>query len=401
MTVTSDDFAVMEGLLAHDPARIDVAEQLVQAYLYREDVAKAESCARGLVRQIPGSVRHVVLLGWLYRTLNRAAEAVPLYRMAAALAPEAGELAAHLAAALRQAGRSEEARAILGRALQLDPNSIDATVALADILLESGDLDGARALIDGCDERVSFPRGARRSVVIPVLDYSPGSPYNIRTLLDDLARFDGEVICIFNGDEVFNDLRNHPRIDKWSYNKFNVGVGRAWNMGIQQAEGEVIHVLNADLKISVEMLYRLEHWVKALPDALCVGVTGHWMDFDALKEVNALASGSFDQAIITDQVSGQLFTLHAERLHDAGITFDPRLSPYFGEETDLAFKARQAGLRIYAVPEADYAHSWGISKRDRPILYFNRPVHRLRHMARNQILLRGKWRRFKQSLPKG
>lgn len=395
------DIETMEQVLARDPARIDIAEHLVQAYLSSEDIVKAETCARRMAERLPGSVRHVVLPGWLYRTLQRAEEAVPFYRMAVALAPESAELAAHLAAAIRQAGRNGEAGAILHRALRLDPNSLDATVALADIMLESGDLAGARALMDDCDERVAFPRGARRSVVIPVLDYSPGSPYNIRTLLDDLARFDGEVICIFNGDEVFEQLRDHPRIDKWSYNKFNVGVGRGWNMGIQQAEGEVIHVLNADLKISVEMLYRLEQWVKALPDALCVGVTAHWMNYDALKEVNAMSSGSFAQPIIVDQVSGQLFTLHAERLHDAGITFDPRLSPYFGEETDLSFKARQAGLRIYAVPETDYAHSWGISRRDRPILYFNRPVHRLRHMLRNQMLLRGKWQRIKRSLPEG
>ena len=42
-----------------------------------------------------------------------------------------------------------------------------------------------------------------RSFVIPVLDFSPHSSYNIKTLLDDLQQVSGEVICIFNSAEVF------------------------------------------------------------------------------------------------------------------------------------------------------------------------------------------------------
>ena len=54
----------------------------------------------------------------------------------------------------------------------------------------------------------------QRSFIIPVLDFSPHSPYNIRTLLDDLAAIPGEVICIFNSREVYEELKSHKRIDK-------------------------------------------------------------------------------------------------------------------------------------------------------------------------------------------
>ncbi len=54
-----------------------------------------------------------------------------------------------------------------------------------------------------------------RSFIIPVLDYSPHSPYNINTLLNDLEDIHGEVICIFNIREVFDKLRDRPRIDKY------------------------------------------------------------------------------------------------------------------------------------------------------------------------------------------
>ena len=45
-----------------------------------------------------------------------------------------------------------------------------------------------------------------RSFVIPVLDFSPHSPYSILTLLEDLRDIEGEVICIFNTREVYERL---------------------------------------------------------------------------------------------------------------------------------------------------------------------------------------------------
>lgn len=394
-----DGIEAMAAIVRLDPARIDIAERLVQTAAFTGQSALAETVARQTADRSPDSPRAQALVGWLLRVLQRYPEAVPFFERAAALAPTSAEVFAHLGTTLRQCGRDAEAEIHLSRALELDPNAIDAVLGLAEMKLDRKEYQAAGELVDSYDARVGFPRPAERSVVIPVLDYSPGSPHNILTLLDDLKPFQGEVICVFNGDEVFADLKDHPRIDKWSYNKFNAGVGRGWNIGINLAEGATIHVLNADLKISVGTLDRLEYWLNVLPDALCVGVTAHWMDYDTLVEVNSMNSGAFDQPIVADKVSGQLFSLHAGRLHDAGITFDPRLSPYFGEESDLAFKARQNGLKIYAVPETEFFHSWGISKRDRPIQYMGRPVHRLRHMTRNRILLERKWARIKRTLP--
>jgi hypothetical protein len=62
-----------------------------------------------------------------------------------------------------------------------------------------------------------------RSFIIPVLDYSPHSPYNINTLLKDLKEIHGEVICVFNSHEVFDKLRDYPRIDKYYFNSLNAG----------------------------------------------------------------------------------------------------------------------------------------------------------------------------------
>ncbi len=86
-----------------------------------------------------------------------------------------------------------------------------------------------------------------RSFIIPVLDYSPHSPYNIETLLKDLENVSGEVICIFNSIEVFDKLHNHPRIDKYCFNNLNVGVSRSWNMGINMAEGRTMFFVQSSI----------------------------------------------------------------------------------------------------------------------------------------------------------
>jgi len=84
-------------------------------------------------------------------------------------------------------------------------------------------------------EKSVYPE-VSRSFIIPVLDYSPHSPYNITTLLNDLEEIHGEVICIFNSHEVFDKLRDHSRIDKYCFNSLNAGVSRSWNIGINLAE---------------------------------------------------------------------------------------------------------------------------------------------------------------------
>jgi GT2 family glycosyltransferase len=109
-----------------------------------------------------------------------------------------------------------------------------------------------------------------------------------------------------------------------------------------------------------------------------------------MGETRALNAGSFSEPVEADAVSGQLMSLHAGRLHDAGISFDPRLAPYFGEETDLALKIKRSGYKVYGVPESEFEHTWGISRHDRPIFCFGRRVNRMRCIVHNKLLLRRK-----------
>ena len=248
--------------------------------------------------------------------------------------------------------------------------------------------DAARAIARaGCSGYAPEAARPRRSIVIPVLDYSPNSPYDVVGLLGDLEGFDGEVICIFNSAAVFADLREHPRIDKFSFNKHNVGVARSWNMGLNQAEGDVVFVLNADLKVSLAALGELERYLFQLPNALAVGMAGEMYDMDRLKLRTTYEPGTFSAPLVVDKLSGYAFVLHAGRLHAAGISFDPRLSPFFCEEFDLVLKARAAGYEVYAAPVAGIEHVAGISAVDRPIVYFGCKADRMRVLIRNANLV--------------
>jgi hypothetical protein len=233
----------------------------------------------------------------------------------------------------------------------------------------------------------------RRSFVIPVLDFSPHSRFNITTLLGDLETTDGEVICIFNSPEVFERLKDHPRIDKYCFNKLNAGVGRSWNMGIDLAEGDAVFVLNADLKISPKVIDELEEALFSLHNAVIVGPHGSLVDFQNMQVQHYYHKGNFDTPIQTHDVSGFFFGLHLDRFLSKGLRFDPRYSPCFMEEWDMGLQVMRAQLACYAVPVSDFEHDWGVSANDTDpeIVYFGRALRRSDILKANRRRFLRKW----------
>jgi GT2 family glycosyltransferase len=232
-----------------------------------------------------------------------------------------------------------------------------------------------------------------RSFVIPVLDMSPHSRFNIKTLLEDLTAVDGEVICIFNSPEVFMELHNHPRIDKYCYNKLNAGVSRSWNLGIMSAEGRTVFIMNADLHVKPNAVKQLESYLYQLPDAVLVGPQGSYLDFESLRIIHYFQKGAFESPVRTHDVSGFFFVIHLERFLAHKLLFDVRYSPCFMEEWDMAVQVMKAGLCSYAVPVTDWEHEWGISgqRENSPIQYFGRTVMRNDVLMANRHKFREKW----------
>jgi GT2 family glycosyltransferase len=241
-----------------------------------------------------------------------------------------------------------------------------------------------------------------RSIVIPVLDFSLHSPYNIRTLLDDLSDFPGEVICVFNGEDVYREMHSHKRIDKYCHNNLNAGVSRSWNIGMAMAEGAAVFVLNADVRVRPAAFQALETWLFSLDKAVIVGPQGSHIDFRNLTVLRYFEKGTFAQPVRTHDVSGFFFCIHMERFRSHRLMFDAQFSPCFFEEWDMGLQVMQAGLACYAVPVGDFEHRWGMSQYsgDPSINYFGRELKRSEILMENRRRFLAKWQHLLRNEPR-
>lgn len=198
-----------------------------------------------------------------------------------------------------------------------------------------------------------------RSFVIPVLDYSPASPYNISTLLTDLENIPGEVIVIFNNPVVGEELKNHPRITRSAIMSENIGVARAWNVGISMATTPFVMILNADLHLEAPVIDAIEAGLQQLDKAACVGPQGSFVNYRLTRDFLYFDKGGFEEPIEVDAVSGFLFGVRRDLFSPGGLKFEEAFTPCYFEEWDLGLQIRQAGLKSWIVPSESYNHHWG------------------------------------------
>lgn len=232
-----------------------------------------------------------------------------------------------------------------------------------------------------------------RSFVIPVLDYSPASEYNILTLLRDLESVTGQVIVVFNDSKVAEELRNHPRIDHYIIMQCNVGVSRAWNIGLDVAEAPTVFILNADLHIQLETVDYMEKLLWSIENAAVVGPQGSFVNFELCCDYQYFDKGSFNQPVEVDAVSGFLFAVKRELFDNKTLKFEPAYSPCYFEEWDLGLQIKMAGLKSYIVPVTGYDHHWsGTIRALRTIPYLGREETAGEILLRNRELFLTKWR---------
>jgi hypothetical protein len=196
------------------------------------------------------------------------------------------------------------------------------------------------------------------SFIIPVLDYSPASQFNIKTLLDDLANITGDVIIIFNNSSIAEQLKDHSRITRYAVMSQNVGVSRAWNIGLNLSITKFNFILNADLHLGPAGVKKLLDFMIQTPKAAIVGPQGAFFNFETLKDFYFFDKKSFGFPIQVDAVSGFYFLVNKELLDDHGIQFDVTYTPCYREEWDIGLQLRRARLACFIVPINDYEHQW-------------------------------------------
>ncbi|MBI2353841.1 MAG: glycosyltransferase [Deltaproteobacteria bacterium] len=232
-----------------------------------------------------------------------------------------------------------------------------------------------------------------RSFVIPVLDYSPASEYNIMTLLKDLENVPGQVVVVFNDPGIAEELRTHPRIDHYIIMQRNVGVSRAWNVGLDVTESQTVFILNADLHVSAGTIDDLEKGLWSLYHAACVGPQGSFVNFRLAGDHLYFDKGTFSEPVEVDAVSGFLFCVKRELFDNRTLKFEAAFSPCYFEEWDLGLQIRMADLKSYVIPTTGYDHHWsGTIRALRTIPYLGREETAGEIVLRNRELFQTKWR---------
>jgi len=222
---------------------------------------------------------------------------------------------------------------------------------------------------------------------------SPASEYNIITLLNDLENIEGDVIVIFNGYEVAEQLKGHPRITRYAVMKQNIGVARAWNLGLEIAVTPTVFILNADLHVEQEAIDSLEDALYTLPAAACVGPQGSFVEYSLARDYIHFDKGTFNLPLEIDAVSGFFFAVKLQHFNEKIIRFENGFTPCYFEEWDLGLQIKRAGLKNYIVPTSTYDHHWsGSIKALREINFYEKAETAGEILKRNRRMFLNKWR---------
>lgn len=231
---------------------------------------------------------------------------------------------------------------------------------------------------DASDAPIVLPRSEtpKVSVVIPVYNHLDATLTCLRSLAATKNDVALEIIVV---DDCSSDdtAQRLPCIEGLRYqrNAQNLGFIGACNAGAAAARGEFVAFLNNDTAVQ-------DHWLDALLDTFAqhenVGLVGAKLVYPdgRLQEAGGIVFsdgsgwnyGRFDDPAKpeynfvreVDYCSGAAIVLRLELFRTFG-GFDPHYAPAYYEDTDLAMKVRQAGLRVLYQPAAVVIHYEGIS----------------------------------------
>lgn len=235
------------------------------------------------------------------------------------------------------------------------------------------------------------PKG--RSFVIPVVDASKKGQEELAALLSDLESIEGEVIVVFNSVEAAGAFRDHSRINLSACLNVNVGVSRAWNIGVHMSTQPAVFFLNADLRVTRAACDTLENALWHLSAAAVVGPEGSFFGFYTAEDIVWYSTHKATEPLCVDAVSGFFFAAKRELFLRKVLQFDDRYTPCFQEEWDLGLQARQHGYRCYILPVEGYQHAWGVSKDMKRVIRYLRgeQASAIEIAARNRIHFWRKW----------
>ncbi len=214
------------------------------------------------------------------------------------------------------------------------------------------------------------------SIVIPVYNKWIYTAACLRSLLEVKGKYSFEVIVVDDqsSDETADQLAQIEGLTHLR-NKENLGFVGSCNRGARHARGEYLVLLNNDTQVLEGWLDELIDTFEREPTAGLVGARLVYPD-GSLQESGGIvfSDGSgwnygrgedserpeyhFQREV--DYCSGACIALKTKFFHDIG-ALDERYAPAYYEDTDLAFKVREAGFKVLVQPLSAVVHHEGIT----------------------------------------
>lgn len=226
------------------------------------------------------------------------------------------------------------------------------------------------------DIRIGSTDDPMVSVIIPTYGQVSLTLGCLSSIQDNMPNASIEVIVVddaFPGEET-RALSQVSGI-RLLRNEVNLGFLRSCNAAARHARGQFILFLNNDCEVQPGWLDRLVEVFAARPDAGIVGSKLLGAD-GLLQEAGGIlwrdgsgwnygsgrdpAAAEFNYLREVDYCSGASILLRREVfLGIAG--FDERYAPAYCEDSDLAFRLREQGLKTYYQPRSEILHFEGAS----------------------------------------